>query len=114
MSNRARRAEFEGVPARDRQPPHRRPSGCARDSCASERHSQQGTTSMNRLFAIASLAACLTASAALAEVNDEVRNACREDYHKHCDKLEVGSPELRACMKSKATDLSKDCLKALV
>lgn len=69
---------------------------------------------MKRLFAVVSLAASLAASAAIAEVNDEVRNACRDDYHKHCDNLEVGTPELRACMKSKATDLSKECLKALV
>jgi hypothetical protein len=69
---------------------------------------------MRKLFAIVSLAAGFAATTALAEVNDAVRNACRDDYHKHCDKLEVGSDELRACMKSKATDLSKECLKALV
>jgi hypothetical protein len=54
------------------------------------------------------------AGAAAAEVNEAVKNACRDDYHKHCDKLEVGTPELRACMKSKATELSKGCLEALV
>ncbi len=69
---------------------------------------------MRQLFAIVSLAAGFVATAAVAEVNDAVRNACRDDYHKHCDNLEVGSPELRQCMKSKATDLSKECLKALV
>lgn len=69
---------------------------------------------MKRLLAVASLAAGLATTAALAEVNDAVRNACRDDYHKHCDKLEVGSEELRACMRSKATDLSKECLTALV
>jgi hypothetical protein len=69
---------------------------------------------MNRLLSIASLAAFLAAAPAIAEVNDAVKNACRDDYHKHCDKLEVGTPELRACMKSKATELSKGCLEALV
>jgi hypothetical protein len=69
---------------------------------------------MKYLFATASLAACFVATAAVAEVNDAVRNACRDDYHKHCDKLEVGSEELRACMRSKATELSQECLKALV
>lgn len=69
---------------------------------------------MKRLLVTAALAASFIAPAALAEVNDEVRNACRDDYHKHCEKLEVGSDELRACMRSKATDLSKECLKALV
>jgi hypothetical protein len=69
---------------------------------------------MKRLLAVASLAVGLATTAAIAEVNDAVRNACRDDYHKHCDKLEVGSEELRACMRSKATDLSKECLTALV
>lgn len=69
---------------------------------------------MKRLLAAASLAIGLGTTAALAEVNDAVRNACRDDYHTHCDKLEVGSDELRACMRSKATDLSKECLTALV
>jgi hypothetical protein len=69
---------------------------------------------MKRLLAVASLAIGLATTAAIAEVNDAVRNACRDDYHKHCDKLEVGSEELRACMRSKATDLSKECLTALV
>lgn len=69
---------------------------------------------MKHLLAVASLAVGLATTAAIAEVNDAVRNACRDDYHKHCDKLEVGSEELRACMRSKATDLSKECLTALV
>jgi hypothetical protein len=69
---------------------------------------------MKRLAVLASLTVALASTAAVAEINDAVKNACREDYHKHCDKMEVGSPELRACMKSKATEISKDCLKALV
>lgn len=69
---------------------------------------------MNRLLMTASLAIAVAATAAHAEVNEAVKNACRDDYHKHCDKLEVGSPELRACMKSKATELSQGCLQALV
>ncbi|MBX9862503.1 MAG: hypothetical protein K2Y42_07090 [Hyphomicrobium sp.] len=69
---------------------------------------------MNRLLMIAPLAVGLVATSAHAEVNDAVRNACRADYHKHCENLEVGSPELRACMKSKATELSQGCLQALV
>ena len=69
---------------------------------------------MKRQLAVATLAFGLATTAALAEVNDAVKNACRDDYHKHCDKLEVGSEELRACMRTKATDLSKECLTALV
>lgn len=69
---------------------------------------------MNRLLMTASLAVGLTAGVASAEVNEAVRSACRDDYHKFCDKLEVGSPELRTCMKSHATELSQGCLQALV
>lgn len=69
---------------------------------------------MIRLFTIASFAAVLATGPALAEVNEAVKNACRNDYHKHCDNLEVGSDELRACMRGKATELSKECLTALV
>ncbi len=69
---------------------------------------------MNRLTAIASLTICLLASPALAEVNQAVKDACRDDYHTHCDKLAVGSDELKSCMRSVALKLSKQCLKALV
>jgi hypothetical protein len=68
---------------------------------------------MKRLIMTTALSLSFSASAALA-VSDAVKNACRDDYHKHCDKLEVGSEELRACMKSKATELSHGCLQALV
>jgi cell division ATPase FtsA len=50
----------------------------------------------------------------MAEVNQAVKDACRADYHTHCDKLEVGSEELRTCMRGAALKLSKECLKALV
>jgi hypothetical protein len=69
---------------------------------------------MTRLPIIATLTVCLLPTTALAEVNQAVKDACREDYHTHCDKLEVGSEELRACMRSAATKISMPCLKALV
>jgi hypothetical protein len=69
---------------------------------------------MNRLTTIASLAFCFLATPAMAEVNQAVKDACRDDYHTHCDKLAVGSEELRACMRGAATKLSMPCLKALV
>jgi len=68
---------------------------------------------MTRPTIIAALAV-LAASPAFAEVNDAVRNACRDDYHKFCENLEVGSDALRACMRENATSLSKECLGALV
>jgi hypothetical protein len=67
-----------------------------------------------RLPLIASLMLGGFATVALAEVNQAVKDACREDYHTHCDKMEVGSEELRTCMRASATKISIPCLKALV
>lgn len=47
-------------------------------------------------------------------VSEAVRVACKPDYIAYCDKIVVGSPELRACMKANALKLSKPCLQALV
>lgn len=69
---------------------------------------------MKRLVMIASLTTAFLATAATAEVSQAVKDACRGDYHTHCDKLAVGSEELRTCMRGAATKLSKECLKALV
>lgn len=68
---------------------------------------------MNRFLALAPLFLALSAGSAIA-VEQAVKDACRDDYHTFCDKLEVGSQELRACMKAAATSLSKPCLQALV
>lgn len=69
---------------------------------------------MHRFMTAASLAVLILASPASAEVNQAVKDACRDDYHTHCDKLAVGSEELRTCMRSVAIKLSQQCLKALV
>ena len=55
----------------------------------------------------------LSASTAGA-VSQAVKNACSNDYHSHCDKLEVGSQQLRTCMRGVAAKLSKSCIQALV
>jgi adenylate kinase len=47
-------------------------------------------------------------------VSEAVKVACKPDYIAYCDKMVVGSPELRACMKANALKLSKPCLQALV
>jgi hypothetical protein len=66
-----------------------------------------------RAYAIAVIAIVLSASTAGA-VSQAVKTACSGDYHAHCDKLEVGSPELRSCMRRVASKLSKGCIQALV
>ena len=66
-----------------------------------------------RLHAIAAIALALSASTAGA-VSQAVKAACSNDYHAYCDKLKVGSQELRTCMRGVATKLSKGCIQALV
>ena len=66
-----------------------------------------------RAYAIVGIAIALSASTAGA-VNQAVKTACSSDYHAFCDKLEVGSQELRTCMRGVATKLSKGCIQALV
>ena len=69
---------------------------------------------MHRFMTATPLALLILASPASAEVNQAVKDACRDDYHTHCDKLTVGSEELKTCMRAAATKLSNQCLKALV
>lgn len=69
---------------------------------------------MKRVYAAAIAAATLLSAGNAYAVSDAVKEACKGDYHTFCDKMEVGSEELRSCMKTNATKLSKDCLKALV
>ena len=62
---------------------------------------------------ITAVAIALSASAAGA-VSQAVKTACSNDYHAYCDKLEVGSQQLRTCMRGVAAKLSKGCIQALV
>jgi len=61
---------------------------------------------MKRVMMMVPVCLALSATAALA-VDQAVKDACREDYHTFCDKLEVGSEELRTCMRKSATSLSR-------
>jgi hypothetical protein len=47
-------------------------------------------------------------------VSEAVKVACKADYVAYCNSMVVGSPELRACMRTNALKLSKGCLQALV
>ena len=62
----------------------------------------------------AAIAALLALSANAFAVSEAVKIACKPDYIAYCNKMVVGSPELRACMKTNALKLSKPCLQALV
>lgn len=47
-------------------------------------------------------------------VSEKVRKACRDDYFNHCNTFEVGSAELRQCMRKVGRKLTKPCVDALV
>lgn len=46
-------------------------------------------------------------------VSEAVRSACRDDYMALCSQHEVGSQELRSCMRSNKKQLSKTCATTL-
>jgi adenylate kinase len=62
----------------------------------------------------AAIAALLALSGNAFAVSEAVKVACKPDYIAYCNHMVVGSPELRACMKTNALKLSKPCLQALV
>lgn len=58
--------------------------------------------------------AVVGAAAPAGAVSSKVENACRDDYFRHCSAYAVGSTSLRNCMQSKANQLSRSCINALV
>jgi adenylate kinase len=68
---------------------------------------------MLKLNAVA-VAAFVALPANAFAVSEAVKVACKPDYIAYCNNMVVGSPQLRACMKTNALKLSKPCLQALV
>lgn len=67
-----------------------------------------------KLIFVAALPLLLVVSDGASAVSQRVREACRSDYRAYCSAYEVGSSELRACMRSVKHKLSKRCLRSLV
>ena len=64
---------------------------------------------------IALLLGALTVQTSQASaVSAAVKIACMSDYFAYCSAYEVGSQELRQCMRSVGSRLSKPCVNALV
>jgi hypothetical protein len=63
-------------------------------------------------FAIAGSMALQISQAAA--VSPAVKLACISDYFAYCSAYEVGSQQLRQCMRANGTNLSKRCVNALV
>lgn len=63
-------------------------------------------------IAVAALAALGTAGAASA-YSGRVKAACKTDFYRFCPSYKVGSPQLRACMRSAGGNISRRCVDAL-
>ena len=66
------------------------------------------------LCAAAALSALALSNGSAFAVSDQVRDACKDDYFRHCSAYEVGSDALRQCMRNVGEGLSTPCLVALV
>lgn len=68
------------------------------------------------LTSAVAVAAMLIASGPAGAVSQRVKNACKNDYFRHCPAYNVGSPQLRTCMTKagKRRQLSRRCLRALI
>ncbi|MCH9765745.1 MAG: hypothetical protein K0U34_07115 [Alphaproteobacteria bacterium] len=72
--------------------------------------------SMLMLAASVAVAAMVIASISAHAVSQRVKNACKNDYYRHCPSHAIGSPQLRTCMTQagKRKQLSRRCLRALI
>ena len=51
---------------------------------------------------------------AQAAITAKVKQACVSDYKRLCPKYKVGSTQLRACMEAKQSEISWECVSALI
>lgn len=63
---------------------------------------------------IATAAALLGTATPAFAVSQKVKKACVGDYKRLCPKYKVGSPQLRACMEAKQSEISSKCVQALI
>jgi len=74
---------------------------------------------MNRVCRLLSIslvasAACLVLANGAEAFNAKVQRACKGDYKRLCPQYKVGSPQLRACMEAKSSDISSNCITTLI
>jgi hypothetical protein len=74
-----------------------------------------GSTFARLVAAAAIMVAAAPAVSATAEANNKrVQRACLADYKNLCPQYRTSSPQLRACMESKANEISWGCIEALI
>ncbi len=60
------------------------------------------------------LGLCVATTGTANAVSKQVQRACLADYKNLCPQYRHNSPQLRACMESKATEISWGCIEALI
>lgn len=67
--------------------------------------------------ALAAIAAGLVSAVALAGTasaySSRVKSACKSDFYHFCPAYKVGTPQLKACMRSAGGNVSRRCIDAL-
>jgi hypothetical protein len=63
---------------------------------------------------MAALAALLTLPEPAQAFSRKVQRACKGDYKRLCPHYKPNTPQMRACMESKSSDLSGVCINALI
>ncbi len=63
---------------------------------------------------VVTIAASLSTVADAAAFSRKVQLACRGDYKRLCPHYKVGSPQLRACMEAKSSEISSNCISTLI
>ena len=71
---------------------------------------------LSKVVALAAVAACVTTTATVpaSAFSKRVQQACLADYKNLCPQYRTSSPQLRACMESKANEISWHCIQALI
>lgn len=67
---------------------------------------------LTRILAPALMLACLAGPAAA--FSKSVEKACKGDYKRLCPQYKASSPQLRACMEAKSSEISNKCVTALI
>jgi len=72
------------------------------------------TKSLAGLAASTVAIATLFGAPAQAAITPKVEKACKGDYKRLCPAYKVGTPQLRACMEAKQSEISSRCIDALI
>ncbi len=68
---------------------------------------------MHKLCSCLAVLPILLAAGDAAAISKALKQACHDDYRANCSAFEVGSPELKSCMRAVQHKLSSACAKEI-